>query len=244
VSGLVHHRHALRRILRYCVMAVVLGALTGTLALAVQVRRVRVGGASTFPSREVEQALASTVGERVLATSAEKLRERAMQVPWVADAVVRLSLDGTVSCQVTERRPVAVAVDGSRRQLVDREGNLLGDHELEAPLLELRGFAPYPAERAAALAAVPGLERFWGGRLVAMERLGARDVALEFADTPFHVVADPAQADLLATARAVAAAWTEKTQAAPQRVDARVPGRVALLPAPPATPTPAAEGHV
>ena len=242
MSGIVRHRHPWRRVVRYSVMTVVVAALTGTLALAVQVRRVHVTGTSLYPAREVEQVLASALGERVISTSAEELRDRTLQVPWVADAMIRLSLDGTVSCLVIERTPVAVAQDGGARQLVDASGRLLGDHEAPGQLLELRGFAPYPAERGSILATAQQLERFWGGRLVGIERLGARDVALSFADTPFVVLADPAEASLLGAARAVTAAWTEKTKAAPQRVDARVPGRVALLPAPPPTPTPEPEG--
>jgi cell division septal protein FtsQ len=223
-------------------MTVVVAALTGTLALAMQVRRVLVTGTSLFPGREVEEALASALGERVIAISAEELRERTLAVPWVAEAMIRLSLDGTVSCQVTERAPMAVELDGGARQLVDAAGRLLGDHEAGGQLLELRGFAPYPAERGKVLAAASQLERFWGGRLVSIERLGARDVALGFADTPFVVLADPAEASLLATARAVTAAWTVRAQVPPQRVDARVPGRVALLPAP--APAPSPEGQV
>jgi hypothetical protein len=244
VSGLVRHRHPWRRLARYTAIAVGVAALTGTLALAVQVRRVQVSGAGAFPAREVEVALGSALGERMLVTSAEELRSHVLGVPWVADVVVRLSLDGTVSCLVTERQPVAVAVDAGRRQLVDATGTLLGDHAWSSQLLELRGFAPYPPERGAVLAAVPQLERFWGGRLVSIERCGPRDVALAFADTPFVVMADPTDGSLLATARAVTAAWTARAKAAPQRVDARVAGRVALLPAPPTTPTPNPEGEV
>ena len=154
MSGIVRHRQ--RHVLRYCVVALVAAALTATLAVAVQVRRVQVSGAHLFPAREVEAALASVLGERVIATSAEQLRSRALGVPWVADAVVRLSLDGTVTCQLTERQPVAVAVDGSTRELVDGSGTLLGDHQPPSPLLELLGFAPYPGERVGVLAAVPG----------------------------------------------------------------------------------------
>ncbi len=190
----------------------------------------------------MEAALASVLGERVIATSAEELRLRALGVPWVADAVVRLSLDGTVTCQLTERQPVAVAVDAGTRELVDGGGTLLGNHQPPTPLLELRGFAPCPGERVSVLAAVPEIERFWGGRLVGIERVGSHDVLLEFAETPFAVLADPFEVALLAPARAVTAAFTVKAGAAPQRVDARVPGRVAILPAP--TPEPAGEGEV
>jgi hypothetical protein len=49
------------------------------------------------------------------------------------------------------------------------------------------------------------------------------------------------RAEALTTARAVAAAWTASRHLSPQRVDARVVGRIALLPAPP--PVPAVPGE-
>lgn len=232
MSGIVRHRHPWRRFVRYGVFFAVAAALTTTLALAVQVRRVRVTGAEAFPVHEVEEALVGALGERVIATSAESMRDHVLAVPWVEDAVVRLSLDGTVSCQIVERRAVAVALDGGSRELLDARGTLLGDHEADSELLTVRGFGPYPTERAAILQAVPQLERCWGQRVMVVERLGPADVGLQFAETPFVVVADPGSPSLLTVARAVATAWSTRAPAPPQRVDARVSGRVVLVPAP------------
>ena len=96
----------------------------------------------------------------------------------------------------------------------------------------LDGFAPFPEESAVLLAAVPALERTWGARLERVERVGPSDVALHFAGTPLPVLADPTKPAGLAAARRVLTAWTA-TRPAPVRLDARVSGLVAVLPAPP-----------
>jgi cell division septal protein FtsQ len=237
----MRYRSPWRRALRLVAMALLVGALTGTLALAVQVRRVKVLGAEHFAARDVETVLGSAMGERLIAASAEGLRERAMTVPWVADAAVKLTFDGTMTCTVTEREPVALARDGGRQQLVDATGRLMGAAGSASGLTVLDGFGPFLEERGDILTALPALERAWGGRVERVERISAGDVALHFADTPFVVLAPTHRAEVLTTARAVAAAWTASRRAAPQRVDARVAGRVALLPAAPPPPTESGE---
>jgi hypothetical protein len=233
----MRHRRPWRRALRLGAVALFVCALTGTLALAVQVRRVKVLGTEHFPARDVETVLNSAMGERLIAASAEGLRERAMTVPWVADAAIRLTFDGTMACTVTEREPVAVARDGAKLQLVDATGRLMGVQGPAAGLVVLDGFGPFPEERGDILLAIPSLERSWGGRIETVERIAAGDVALHFVDTPFVVLAGTRRAEALTTARAIAAAWTASRRAPPRRVDARVVGRVALLPAiPPVQP--------
>lgn len=225
------HRHPIRRLLRRTLPMVVVVALTGTLAAALQVRAVRVSGTHRFPARDVELALRSALGVPTVATRAGALRARALTVPWVADAAVRVSLDGVVTCTLSEREPVAVAVDGGSGQLVDREGRLLAPVDSIPPLVRLEGFAPFPEERAAFLAAREEIERGWGASVERVVRLGPHDVELRFADTPLPVLADPARAAQLAAARRVLAAWTAR-RPAPVRIDARVAGRVAVMPAP------------
>ncbi len=231
MSGPVRRRRPLRRfIARAAVVAGAL-ALTATLAAALQVRQVRVLGARRFAPRDIESVLRPALGSPAVAARAGALRATVRAVPWVADASVRVSLDGVITCTVEERVPVAVALDAGTRRLLDREGRILGSADGAPPLLELDGFAPYPEERQAFLGRVPDLERAWGGVLERVERIAPHDVALHFAGTGAAVLADPERAEALVAARRVLAAWIAD-RPAPLRIDARVAGRVAVLPAP------------
>jgi POTRA domain, FtsQ-type len=236
MSPLFHNRRLLRRLATRGLVVLAAIALTGTLAAALQVRRVRVTGTHRFPARAIEAVLQTALGTPTFAARAGGLRARVCAVPWVADATVRISLDGVVSCTVVERTPVAVAVDGTSRALLDAEGHVLAPADPGAALLELDGFAAHPEERAAVLGAVPSLERAWNGTLRRIGRLGPRGVALDFVGNPFPVLADPTDAPGLAAARQVLQAWLAAGQPAPLRLDARVRGRIALAPAPPAAP--------
>jgi hypothetical protein len=191
-----------------------------------------VTGTHRFPAREVEAVLQRALGTPTVAARASDLRASVRGLPWVEDATVRVSLDGVVSCAVVERTPVAVAVDHGPPRLLDRDGRLLAPAETPTSLLELDGFAAYPEERAAVLASVQALQRCWDGRLERVERLGPHDVSLRFADTPFPVLADPGDPQLLTDARKVLTAWMRAHNPAPLRMDARIAGRVAVLPAP------------
>jgi cell division septal protein FtsQ len=232
MSGIVRQRRALRRLATRALPVLVVLGLTATLAAALQVREVRVSGVRRFPAGDVEAVLRAALGTPTIAARASALRASVCALPWVEDATVKVSLDGVVTCAVVERTPVAVAVDGGIRRLLDSRGNLLGPAGSRAPLLEIDGFAAYPEERAAVMAAASQLERSWNDRLQSIERVASHDVALRFVGTPFPVLADPADPGALATAREVLDAWLASRRPAPLRIDARVQGRVAVLPAP------------
>ncbi len=231
MSAPVRHRRPFRRVLRRLAIPAAALALTATLAVALQVRQVRVEGARRFPARDVEVALRPALGSPTIAARAGALRAAVRAVPWVADASVRVSLDGVVTCSVEERVPVAVALDAGERRLVDGDGRILGNAAAGAALLELDGFAPYPEERRACLARVAAIEREWGGALERVERVGPHDVALHFRGVAPAVLADPERPEALEAAHRVLAAWTAG-RPVPLRLDARVAGRVAVLPAP------------
>jgi cell division septal protein FtsQ len=234
-------RPAWRRRLLQALAGIALAGLTATLAGALQARKITVVGTHRFPGNQVEAVLRGALGTPTVAVRPQALREKVREVPWVADAQVTVSLDGIVHCLVRERTPVAVEVDGNRRQLLDAAGRQLGVGTGAEPTLVLSGFSAFPAERATVLAAVSALERAWKAPLARVERLGPGDVVLHFAEETTCVVADPTVPESLVEGRAVLAAWERQTGAAPLRLDVRVPGRVALLPAP-APPPPPEEG--
>ena len=234
MSGLVRHRHRWRRLAARLAVAGVAAALTATLAAGLQVHTIRVTGARRFRAAEVENALRFALGTPTVALRADTLRLAVRAVPWVADAQIQISIDGVVTCDVVERQPVAIAVDGPARAMVDADGRLLGSPCGEVTGPDLCGFAADADGRAAVLRATPEAESRWGARLLRAERLGPRDVLLVFADTSCGAVIDPARPESVALARRVLTAWTAATSAAPQRIDVRVPERVAVLPAAPA----------
>ena len=228
-------RHAgVRRWLPRLTVAVALAVLTGSIAAALQVRRVVVEGATGPIVEQVHAVLAAALGSPTLVMRAEELRAAVLnQVAWVAEAAVSVSLDGVVRCAVTLRRPIAVLADGPQPLLVDDGGRVLGEPVASTPIppLELIGFGAHPEERAALLAALPALQASWGGTVRRVQRLGPRDVAIFFDGAALHVVADPSRPEGLAAGRTVLAAWQRFSPAAVRRLDVRVPGRVALLPA-------------
>jgi hypothetical protein len=234
VSGIVRHRRRWRRLAVRLALVAACAALTATLAAALQAHAIRVTGTERFAAAEVERALRFALGTPTVALRADTLRGAARAVPWVADVQVQISIDGVVSCEVSERQPVALAVDGGAREMVDAEGRLLGPPAGAVAGPELRGFAADTPGRVAVLHAVAAAERAWGARVVSAERVGPRDVLLRFADGDCAALFDPAAPERLAAARRVAGAWAAEAGAAPLRVDARLVGRVALLPAPPA----------
>ena len=232
MSGPVRHRRPWRRFVRRAVPVAVGLALTATLALALQVHEVRVLGTHRFAAREVEAVLHSALGTPTIAARAESLRAIVREIPWVADAAVRVSLDGVVTCTLTERNPIAVELDGSERRLLDSDGRALGEAGHAPAMLELDGFGGFAEERSAVLAAAPLLQRRWGSPLERVERLGPHDVALHFHDQPCTILADPARPENLDIAHRVLAAWVASNRSAPLRIDVRVAGRAAVLPAP------------
>jgi POTRA domain, FtsQ-type len=226
-----HRRRAWPKLVLRAALLVAALALTATLAMALVIRRVEIEGARDFPAADVERALQSALGTPTLAARPETLRDAALAVPWVEDARVRVSIDGVVSCSVTERTPAAVEVDGNARVLVGRSGRILGPAAGSRTLIELEGFGPYPEERATLLASAADLAAAWGAPLERAVRLGPRDVELSYAGFGGAVILDPARPSAAASARKVLAAWVADGNAPPLRLDARVPDRVAVLPA-------------
>lgn len=208
--------------------AALLGA--AVLAHAWQIRRVEVTGVRTFDPAVVRQALGEVVGRSPLAASASTLRQRLLRIAWVEDAQVVVALDGTLRCQVRERTPVAVLADEQPPQLVDEKGRLLAQAAELGPWVRLEGFAPYPEERARALALLPEMESLWGSSVRLCRRLALGQLALQFQEEALEVLVSTDQAQNLALARQVLAAWEKAGYPAVARIDARVAGKIYLEP--------------
>ena len=60
--------------------------------------RSRWTGTHRFPATDIEAVLRSALGSPTLTVRPDDLREAVRGLPWIADAQVRISLDGVVSC--------------------------------------------------------------------------------------------------------------------------------------------------
>lgn len=195
-----------------------------------EVKRVEVEGVRRFDPAAARKALEDALGKPPILASASALREKLLAVPWVADAQVAVGLDGTVRCVVQEKRPAAVLTDQEPWQLLDAAGQVLGPAGGDEELPRLAGFALHPEERAQVLALLPTLAAAWGASVASCQRLGAREVAVTFADGNVVVVLDPQRPDGLREARKVLAAWNSAHFGPVARLDVRVPGRVFVRP--------------
>lgn len=232
MSGLLFRRRPWRRVVFTLLVIVALAATAGTLVASLQVKDIQVAGARQFPAADVTRALDWAMGVPTVTLRADDLRSSLLALPWVADAAVRITLDGSILCTIQEKSPAAVAIDGLDRLLLDELGTALGAESGASGLLELSGFAGFPDDRAAALAVRDRLESHWGAPLLRLERRGLRVGRLTFADTPVVVDADLTCPEAVQSARAVLAAWSLDRRPLPSRLDVRVPGRVVVQPSP------------
>ncbi|GLY93479.1 hypothetical protein Acsp02_07350 [Actinoplanes sp. NBRC 103695] len=86
------------------------------------VREVRVVGADTLSTAQVEQAAAVTMREPLARMDLDAIRDRVQSLPAVDHAVVSRSWPAAVVVEVVERTPVAAVRAGKQFTLVDGEG--------------------------------------------------------------------------------------------------------------------------
>jgi cell division protein FtsQ len=89
------------------------------------VRHVRVIGASHTTAREVARVAGLDSDDNLLLLSTAEVEERAETLPWVKRAEAGRVLPGTVRVRIVERRPAAVVSMGAARWTVDRWGRVL-----------------------------------------------------------------------------------------------------------------------
>lgn len=136
-----------RRLLVVTVSAVVLvgGWLVSRSALF-DVDQAEVQGTAHQSPEEVVAASGIEVGDPLLDVDAGAAASRIEALPWIESATVSRSLGGVVTISVTERVPVATAVDeAGGRQLVDGTGRVLGPADGDtAGLTSLEGVTAGP----------------------------------------------------------------------------------------------------
>jgi cell division protein FtsQ len=89
-----------------------------------KVARVDVHGGHFLSEGEVRELLGPAVGENILSLDIDALKGRLRASPWVADATVRRTLPDTLSVEIRERVPLALA-EADGLYLMDGEGTLI-----------------------------------------------------------------------------------------------------------------------
>jgi cell division protein FtsQ len=113
--------------------------LTGSPAF--QVDRLRVRGAVRLSAAEVEALLTGLRGENILMVDLEQYRRRALESPWIAEAILSRVLPSTIDVEVTERIPMSIARFAGQLYLVDRAGVIVDEYgpqyrEFDLPIVD------------------------------------------------------------------------------------------------------------
>jgi cell division protein FtsQ len=95
-----------------------------TTSARLKVLRVEVQGNSRLSAGEVRELLGPAIGENILCVDIDQLRGRLAASPWVAAARVRRSLPHTLTVEIQERVPLALA-ELDRLYLMDGGGALI-----------------------------------------------------------------------------------------------------------------------
>ena len=143
------------------VAVALVGAAVALVGLAVLIR------SSVFDARSIVVTGASHLRRAAVIATAEvgattnvplldaaTAERRLLGEPWIATADVSVSLPWTIRIEITERSPVAVAIDAGRRVLVAADGTILGSGTLRGvPAIVLPTTAASDGARPSAAAA-------------------------------------------------------------------------------------------
>ena len=110
-------------------------------AEALTISKIAVNGNSRLSRGEVLSLLDGLSGQNMVTVDLEGWRQKLLASPWVADAVVRRVLPGTVSVVVSERQPLAVGRIGEQLYLLDQRGGMIDEYgpnyaEFDLPIVD------------------------------------------------------------------------------------------------------------
>ena len=105
------------------------------------VQRIVVIGNVRMSSGEVNALLSDAIGTSMVTIDLEEWRERLLGAPWVADAVIRRVLPGTLTVTIEERKPMGVGRLDDSLFLVDDTGTIIDEFgpnyaELDLPVID------------------------------------------------------------------------------------------------------------
>jgi hypothetical protein len=170
------------------------------------------------------------------------VRARVLLDPWVADARVRRILPHDLAVTVTERAPVAVAIDGAMRSLLDADGRVLASDagppsEDDARLPQVTGLDHVAADQkdarrtrgAASLEAIRRVSPAFYARLASIDVSADDRLVLASDGMPPVWIDGPESADEVA-GYACRMETVRRTFGPVAHVDARWQGRLFVLP--------------
>lgn len=105
--------------------------IAATVDLGFRVENVLVLGRHETPRDELLRAVRLSRGAPILAFDPDAAKQRIEALPWVRAATVQRRLPDTVFLQVVERRPLAIWQDRGRFALIDYDGKVIIDRELD-----------------------------------------------------------------------------------------------------------------
>jgi cell division protein FtsQ len=94
-------------------------------AFGFKLDRVDIAGNQRTSEDAVRGALALTQGQSLFAADPNEARARLLQLPWVAEAVVRRQFPDRISVTLTEKEPFAVWQHGPLISVIERSGAVI-----------------------------------------------------------------------------------------------------------------------
>jgi len=109
-------------------------------APALTITTFDVSGNGRVSTGEVIAILEGLRGSNMATVDLEPWRQRLLRSPWVAEAVMRRVLPGTVAIAISERRPLGIARIGDELSLVDDRGEIIDEFgpnyaDLDLPII-------------------------------------------------------------------------------------------------------------
>ena len=216
------------------------GVLVETPTLAL--RTVDVRGAQRCPAARVRASLAPLLGRNLLSLRLAEVEERLAAEPWIHTASVKRVLPHGIRVELTERRPVAVALLGGTAQVVDRDGTVIGPSgpDLADDLPVITGIdaagAGRPARQTALARGVEAVLRLaerapaWALTISEVDVSQADRVAIVTAVPGPRILLDPAEVERNVDSYLAMRAQIEERVGPTRYVDLRWSGRITLLP--------------
>lgn len=200
----------------------------GLSSLGLELSEVSLSGHNHTLEADIFAALDAGRKKSLLTFDAAAARKRIEALPWIASAQLSRELPGTLRVEVTERKPVALWLDGQRSVLVDATGRQLAavDRRGGEGMLQVSGKgAPkvMPALRSA-LAMHPAIE----AALALAERKGDRRWSLHLRNGAVVHLPEQGMAAALQRLADLEARSPEASARQPRLIDLRRPDMAAL----------------
>jgi cell division protein FtsQ len=131
---------------------------------AAAVRSIEVVGLERIDRQAVLDAAAIPSGRSILRFSTRSIAARVRELPAVRQVVVRRAALDRITIEITERQPVLAVQHWRTVRLLDRDGVVIEDGEMEGlPMVRLATPPPAVGSTFAAHAALSNAYRVWAG---------------------------------------------------------------------------------